>query len=562
MKIFGINTHHDSSYCFLVNGNVVFHNELERFSRIKHDPNPKRLYNLIYSNNTQHVNECDVFAMSVNVDENHEINKWHQINLTLYNDQKNLQKPVYHIGHHTCHASNVYYSSGFKDAIIFTLDGGGWENNNNYFKQISKGVFKGVDNKIEPVYGSNNGNIGQYWLCLLSEVFGMSTIFDPNGDESGTLMAMAAYGDPLKYEKYFDDLSYAVARPYAWYEYHNFIKDANIYNISESEKIAYNHFYEKYVQKRNFLREKVLSGEFDKFDLAAGLQYQFERYLLDFIISYLPMGDIKNVCFSGGSMLNCVALGKVSKILKEMGYNVYCDHAPSDGGLSLGAAKYVYHHIFNNPLTSHKQHCYFGKTYTSEEVKSVITQYNNIKVQSNVELSDIVTHLMSSKIISVFNEGSESGKRALGNRSIITDPRFAFMKDKINANVKHRKSFRPFAPSVLREHVSQWFEFDIDSPYMSYALKVNDDKQQYVPAILHKDNTARLQTVTKEDNGYYYDLITMFYEKTGVPMILNTSFNDREPIVETPEHAINCFLRTNIDYLYFVKEKLLVSKTS
>jgi len=169
---------------------------------------------------------------------------------------------------------------------------------------------------------------------------------------------------------------------------------------------------------------------------------------------------------------------------------------------------------------------------------------------------------MSSKIVSLFNEGSESGKRALGNRSIIADPRFGYTKDLINEKVKHRKSFRPFAPSVLREHTADWFEFDIDSPYMSFAVAVKEDKQKFVPAILHKDNTARLQTVTKEDNGYYYDLINEFYTKTGVPMILNTSFNDREPIVETPNHAIDCFLKTQIDYLYFVKEKLLVSKTS
>ena len=562
MKIFGINTHHDSSYCFLDNGKVVFHNELERFSRIKHDPNPKRLYSLIYSDNSQYLNECDAIALPVNVDENFELNKWHTINLELYNDQYNLKKPTHHVGHHTCHAANAYYSSGFDNAIIFTLDGGGWECINDVFKQMHKGVFKGENNKLKCVYNSNIGNIGQYWLCLLSELFGMSTIFDPAGDESGTLMAMAAYGDPKKYEKYFDDISYTVSRPPNWYTYHNVIRDVNIAKIDDNDIKSYEYFYNQYLTKRIFLREKLMSGEFDKFDLAAGLQYHFERHLLDFIMSYLPMENTKNICFSGGCMLNCVALGKVSKILKEMGYNVYCDHAPSDGGLSLGAAKYVYHHIFNNPLVHNKQHCYFGKTYTSEQITNVINQYNNIKVETNIELTDIVTHLMSSKIVSLFNEGSESGKRALGNRSIIADPRFAYTKDLINDKVKHRKSFRPFAPSVLREHTAEWFEFDIDSPFMSFAVAVKEDKQKFVPAILHKDNTARLQTVTQEDNGYYYDLIHEFYNKTGVPMILNTSFNDREPIVETPNHAIDCFLKTQIDYLYFVKEKLLISKIS
>jgi len=562
MKIFGINTHHDSSYCLLDNGKVVFHNELERFSRVKHDPNPKRLYNLIYSDSVNYMNDCDAFAMPINIDENHELNKWHPINLSLYNDQFNLKKQLYNVGHHTCHAANAYYSSGFDNAIIFTLDGGGWECVDGVFKQMYKGVFKGENNKLKLVYSSNIGNIGQYWLCLLSELFGMSTMFDPSGDESGTLMAMAAYGDSKKYEKYFDDISYAITRPLNWYNYHNFIRDVKVVSLNDYDQNSYEYFYNQYVTKRNFLRDKLVSEEFDKFDLAAGLQYHFERYLLDFVMSYLPMDNTKNICFSGGCMLNCVAIGKVSKILKQMGYNVYCDHAPSDAGLSLGAAKYVYHHILDNPLVKSKHHCYFGKTYTDSEITNAISQYNNIKVEPNVQLSDIVNHLMSSKIVSLFNEGSESGKRALGNRSIIADPRFGYTKDLINEKVKHRKSFRPFAPSALREHISDWFEFDIDSPYMSFAIAVKEDKQKFVPAILHKDKTARLQTVTKEDNGYYYDLINEFYKKTGVPIILNTSFNDREPIVETPNHAIDCFLKTQIDYLYFVKEKLLVSKTS
>jgi carbamoyltransferase len=260
-------------------------------------------------------------------------------------------------------------------------------------------------------------------------------------------------------------------------------------------------------------------------------------------------------------MLNCVFLGKIGKILKKRGYNVFCDQAPNDSGISLGAVKYYYYNVLGNERQHEKHHSYLGKTYCSDEIISTIKTYNTLHVTNEVSLEKIVELLMSGKIISVFNEGSESGKRALGNRSIIADPRFSFMKDFINEKVKHRKNFRPFAPSVLREEVNNWFEYDIDSPYMSFAVKVKEDKRHLVPAILHQDNTARLQTVTKKDNGYYHDLIKLFYVKTGVPMILNTSFNDREPIVETPNNAIDCFLRTKIDYLYFVKEKILVRKS-
>ena len=168
--------------------------------------------------------------------------------------------------------------------------------------------------------------------------------------------------------------------------------------------------------------------------------------------------------------------------------------------------------------------------------------------------------MINKKIISVFGGGSESGRRALGNRSILADPRSPDTKDIINEKVKHRQWFRPFAPSVLRDDVDEWFEIDVDSPYMTTVIKFKEDKRDKVPAVVHFDGSARLQTVTEDDNEWYYNFIKKFKEKTGVPIVLNTSFNDREPIVETPAHAIDCFLRTNIDYLYFRDYGILVSK--
>jgi len=298
----------------------------------------------------------------------------------------------------------------------------------------------------------------------------------------------------------------------------------------------------------------------NKFHIAASLQKFTEDFIINFVLMNLTLSKSKNVCFTGGVSLNCVALGKLSKILIDRGYNVFCDQAPNDSGLSLGGAKYVWYHVLNNTVGGESQNSYLGRTYSSTEIKNEILSRNNLNVFEDVDLSKVVELLMGSKIISLYNRGSESGKRALGNRSIIADPRFGFMKDFINEKVKHRKSYRPFAPSILREYVSEWFEFDIDSPYMSFAVPVKEDKRRLVPAILHNDNTARLQTVSKKENSEYYDLISLFYQKTGVPMLLNTSFNNQEPIVETPKHAIDCFLNTNIDFLYFVQEKIMVSK--
>ena len=183
------------------------------------------------------------------------------------------------------------------------------------------------------------------------------------------------------------------------------------------------------------------------------------------------------------------------------------------------------------------------------------------KVESKIVKEDEVIDLLDKEnIVAVFGGGSESGRRALGNRSILADPRSPKMKDKINEKVKHRQWFRPFAPSILRDDVSDWFELDVDSPYMTTVIKFKEEVRDKVPAVVHFDGSASLQTVTENDNKWYYNFIKKFKEKTSVPIVLNTSFNDREPIVETPEHAINCFLRTNIDYLYFREYGILVSK--
>lgn len=172
----------------------------------------------------------------------------------------------------------------------------------------------------------------------------------------------------------------------------------------------------------------------------------------------------------------------------------------------------------------------------------------------------VIDLLLQQKIVSVYGGKSESGRRALGNRSILADPRHAEMKAILNEKVKHREPFRPFAPSVLREEVASWFEKDIDSPYMSFAIKVRKDKRDQVPAIVHFDGTARLQTVTARTNPWYHGFLCKWHDASGVPILLNTSFNDREPIVETPDHAISCFERTNIDYLYFFEYGIVVSK--
>ena len=202
-----------------------------------------------------------------------------------------------------------------------------------------------------------------------------------------------------------------------------------------------------------------------------------------------------------------------------------------------------------------------GGSYGKQEIESAIRDFNGLKATSCC-LEEVVRLLVNqNRVIALFGGKSESGRRALGHRSIVADPRSPNIKDIINHKVKHRQWFRPFAPSILKERLSEWFECDdIDSPYMSYTVKVRGSKIAEVPGIVHFDGTARLQTVTADLCPHYFRLISEFEKQTGVPIVLNTSFNDREPIVESPHDAINCFLGTEIDFVYFFEYDLLVSK--
>tara|TARA_Y100000004_G_C8897238_1_gene404725 strand:- start:422 stop:1198 length:777 start_codon:yes stop_codon:yes gene_type:complete len=244
--------------------------------------------------------------------------------------------------------------------------------------------------------------------------------------------------------------------------------------------------------------------------------------------------------------------------------DIYICPVPYDAGLAIGAAQYVWHQTLNNPRIKWEDNNtpYLGKIYDKTEVKLAINNFLN-KIDYKEISDDEVVDLLSNNegnVISVYGGGSESGRRALGNRSILADPRNPKMKDIINEKVKHRQWYRPFAPSILKEDTSDWFERDVNSPYMTAVIKFKEEVRDKVPAVCHFDGSARLQTVTEKDNRWYYNFIKKFKDKTNVPIVLNTSFNDREPIVETPTHAINCFLGTNIDYLYFRDFGIILTK--
>ena len=542
MKIVGFHSGHDSAYSILENGIPIIHNELERFNRRKNSvANSIQLF----SDNEENLD--DIIHMTTHrtggmVDNNY-MDSFNKCESVI---EKNGGK-LYIVGHHQSHAANAFFTSNFEEALIVTIDGGGIDNTNGSLHDKSdidtvKNSFvtcttfwSGKGNKINPIHMISNGmlNLGKDWSMCTSKIFGLGTWRDPRGDQAGTVMGMAALGDSEKYMSYFENKL-----------------TAGLFDNDGNGSIDF-----------DYLKGEADKEEQNRFDISASLQKETERVIRAILTPYIEEYKPKNLCLSGGVSLNCVSIGKMLDWFP--GINIFVDPIPYDAGLSLGSSRYVWHHILDNPRiynNSQNQSPYLGYTYTEDEVGKALDERSDEIEVIGADDDYVVQTMISKKIISVFGGGSESGRRALGNRSILADPTHAETKDIVNERVKHRQWFRPFAPSILREYVKDWFVHDADSPYMNIAMKFKEGMSKKVPAVVHFDDTARLQSVSKEDNEWYYSFIDNFRKRTGVPIVLNTSFNDREPIVETPQHALDCFLRTNIDYLYFRDYGILVSK--
>jgi carbamoyltransferase len=297
-------------------------------------------------------------------------------------------------------------------------------------------------------------------------------------------------------------------------------------------------------------------------DLAWRIQDDTEKVLLARAIWLRETTGAKNLCIAGGVALNCVANGR---IVREAGFeNVWIQPAAGDDGIAIGCAYYGHLAIQNKQRSSVMSHAYLGVEYKDEDVRAVMNQ-RLVRLVTNSVLGknicgDTAKVLSEGNVVGWFQGRSEFGPRALGNRSILADPRTAEMKDHLNNRVKHRQAFRPFAPIVLAERANEIFEGDEESPFMLVAKRVRPEWRSRIPAIVHVDGTARVQTVRQEVNDALYRLLKEFDAITGVPVLLNTSFNVKgEPIVEAPGHAVDCFLSTGIDYLAL--QDLLISKS-
>lgn len=558
MKILGISAYyHDSAAAIIVDGNIIAAAQEERFTRVKHDSSfPIRACQYCLAEAKLTLKDIDKvvfyekpFIKFERILETHirvapksiktflkTMPIWLKSKLNM---RKLIKKELSLLGeyngmiffseHHLSHAAFAYYTSDFLDSIILTIDAvGEW---------TTTSVIYGKNNKLEIIKEQHfPDSIG-----MLYSAFTYFLGFKVNSDEY-KLMGLAPYGDKLseQTQKFIE------------------LIEKNIVDISNDGSIILNMDYFAYDHSLVMINEKKWKELFgiDKrrensaitqshMNLAFAIQFVLEK-IIKLLCSTLE-GFSKNLCISGGTALNCSANGM---LLKQSSFDaIYVPFSPGDAGAAIGAALFVYHsEEGKNDRVSNKSP-YLGPMYTDSEIKHAVEK-NNLKyeyIHDFSKLCDITAKLISEgNIIGWFQDRMEFGPRALGNRSILADPRIHNMKDKINQKIKFRESFRPFAPIVLEEYSNDYFDLQIESPYMMFTCPV---KNNTLPAITHIDQSARVQTVNREINPKICMLLNSFYKAYGCPVLLNTSFNVMgEPIVCSPKDAVSTFEKSGLDY--------------
>ncbi|RZD41089.1 MAG: hypothetical protein CXT78_11675 [Thaumarchaeota archaeon] len=559
--------YHDSAAALLKDGHVIAAVEEERFSRKKFDDDfPKQSIEWCLNEAKIKPDKIDSVAFYdkpvlkferlldnyiavaprglysfLNV-----IPKWLHKRLWIKNEiKKSLQGfkgEIIFPDHHMSHAAHAFYTSPFQESAVLTIDGvGEWST-------TSFGYAKNNSIKI------TNDIRWPHSLGLFYSAFTYFLGFKVNEGEY-KLMGLSSYGSPKYYDLILDNLidvkedgSIHLNMDYFAFTYDKVMtnkKFSDLFGISPKTK-----------------DEKTLQIHFD---IGASAQKVLEDVILKIVNHIYEKTKMKNLCFGGGVALNGVAN---YKIFKEGPFdNIHIPPSPGDAGSAVGAAQYLYHIYHKNSKNKYQnndqlihENIYVGPSFDNEEiVKFLDSEKIHYDYFERAQLLKKTAQLIAEgNIVGWYQGKMEWGPRALGNRSILADPRRKEMKDILNAKIKHRESFRPFAPSILEEHVSEYFDIDIPSPYMLMVSPVK--KSDDIPAVTHVDGTGRLQTVSKEINPLYYDLINEFYNLTKVPVIINTSMNVMgEPIVNTPKHAYSMILKTDMDYL--VMGNYLVGRT-
>ena len=555
MNILGlVCTSHDAGLALLTNGKPAIILEEERFNRIKHTIKyPRRSVDeVLGAGSSMTLSDIDVITcpwdmkrirrsllgaafakmpQSLNLLRNaahvtHStglLNVPLRLHVGLYS-QFGFKKhpPIVQVGHHESHAA-IFFASPFDEASVLVADGYG-------------------DDGATSAWTGRGNTLTRQWSDPMFDSLGMIYTFVTEHlgfkfAEEGTVMAVAALGGPSYKERFKDIIKLlpggriAINKSYVKYDTHGFIDPWQP------------KFYEVFGPRR--LRSEPMTERHH--DIAWALQYWTEEALLHITRELYSVNKSKNLVLSGGVALNCVAN---ARILNETDFEkLWVPPVASDTGVAFGSTLYHHHQTLGHKRNFELTHAFYGKEFTDAEIVAALNAAG-LKYEKMTEgdlLKRAAKDLSEQKIVGWFQGRAEIGPRALGNRSILSSASSNSMKDLINARIKHREAFRPFAPVVLVEKLSEYFEYEQPDPFMTMAPKIRPEKLSVIPAAAHVDGTGRIQTIDRSSNPRYYGVIEEYAKITGVPVILNTSFNRQEPVVNAPAEAISCYLRTDMD---------------
>lgn len=565
MIILGINAYHaDSSAAIFVNGQLVAATEEERFRRIKHWAGfPSEAVKFCLKEAGVSLKEVDFVCIG----RDPKAKRWNKIKYVLGNigkkntlitdriknrkqvtsieaelsaisglEESEIKPKVRNVEHHRAHLASAFFASPFEESAILSIDGSG------DFTTTMIAVGKG--NQIEVLDSLDFPVSAGLFYTAFTQYLG----FPHYGDEY-KVMGLAPYGEPKYVDQIRNILKFEPNGLFSWDETY-FARPTEIKlgyddNIPTVSTLFSSRMEEVFGKARGKGEELTQ----DHKDIAASVQRVCEELIIHLLNHLQERTGLKNVCIAGGVAQNSVANGKILSNTKFE--HLYIPSAGHDAGISMGAALYVYNHELKQPRVGPIYSAYTGSKFNNDEIEKFLKErgIKYVRMDDDALYDKVTEKLIQPGVVGWFNGRAEFGPRALGGRSIIADPRNPNAKDLLNAKIKRRESFRPFAPSILKEYTADYFTKVEDVPFMEKVFPIKREKHKDIPAVTHVDGTGRLQTVMKDVSPRYWALIDRFREKTGVPILLNTSFNENEPIVNTPEEALNCFLRTQMDML-------------
>lgn len=580
MFILGINAYHaDSSACILKNNKILAAAEEERFNRVKHW-NGFPIESIRYCLNEANISFDKIDHVAINSNSLSNITKkiFYSFKNILGNElildrllkkskKNNLLKDlnfffgskskfrIHFIDHHLSHIASSYLLSGFKESVIISVDGFG------DFASASYGFAKNENFRIEKQILFPH-SLGIFYQAI-TQFLGF-----PNYGDEYKVMGLAPYGKTTFMKQMNSILNFDEDNFKLNLEYFNHQKNKIDFISSEGSPIFNNIFNKKFENLFNIPQRKKNEQLSEvHFDIARSAQKMYEDVLFSILNYNFSKYQINKLCLSGGCAMNSVANGKIYRNTPYK--SLYIPASSGDAGGAIGAALIVSQRNNKIKINTYSKNAYLGPSYSNLYIENLLSENNQSILEAGCEIvflnniSEIciftANSISNGKVIGWFQDRMEWGPRSLGNRSILCDPRLKNMKEILNQKIKKRESFRPFAPSVLREEVCNWFEEDDDVPFMMQVFQIKKKLRNRIPAVTHVDGSGRLQTVHKETNPKFYMLINEFKKITGIPILLNTSFNENEPVVCDPQHALNTFLRTKMDILvignYIIKRK-------